>query len=49
VRGYEIPQGETFNYIEGNGGVAATALVTFVLVYALVSRAGHAEILVRSP
>lgn len=47
VEGYEISQGETFNYIEGNGWVAATALIVFVLVWTRVSRAGHSEILLR--
>ncbi len=45
VNGYEVPQGETFNYIEGNGWVAVSALAAFVLVYLLVSRAGHSETL----
>lgn len=49
VSGYEIPQGETFNYVEGNGWVAVIALTAFVLVYILVSRVEHSESMLSLP
>ena len=49
VNGYEILQGETFNYVEGNPWVAVAALTTFVLVYVLVSRAEQSESALSSP